>query len=176
MKQCTSASILTLPKLTKERSNNCRISTEDILLEEATQLCNVCSCTLAEDNVTCVKCSHLCLASCMNLANSEVCQSCLAAEEQLYQHQNTMDHEQTQNTQTSGRIEPVTCTSTDLTALSTLPAVAGRGAKSMNCSVTAAVVSNKEFRQLEGKLKKWENELKLREAKITDKSNENHRL
>ena len=67
-----------------------------------------------------------------------------------------MDHEQTQNTQTSGRIEPVTCTSTDLTALPTLPAVAGRGAKYMNCSVTDAVVGNKELRQLEGKLKKWE--------------------
>ena len=128
MKHCTSASILTLSKLTKERSNTCRTTTEDILLEEATQLCNVCSCTLAEDNVTRVKCSHLCLAGCMYPDNSEVCQPCLAAVEKLNQHQNTMDHEQTQNTQTSGRIEPVTCTSTDLTALPTLPAVAGRGA------------------------------------------------
>ena len=158
MKRCTSASIHTLPKLTQERSNNCRTSTEDILYEETTQLRYVCYCTLAEDDVTCVKCSHLCHASCMNPDNSEVCQSCLAAEEQLNQHQDTMDHEQTQNTQTSGRIEPVTCTSTDLTGLPKLPAVAGRGAKSMNCSVTAAVVGSKELRQLEGKLKKWENE------------------
>ena len=57
---------------------------------------------------------------------------------------------------------------TDLTALPTLPAVARRGCKSVNCNVTAAVFGNKDLRQLEGKLKKWENELKLLEAKITD--------
>ena len=154
MKRCTSASRLRLPKLTQERSNNCRTSAEDILLEEATQLCNVCSCTLAEDDVTCVKCSHLCHASCMNPDNSEVCQSCLAAEEQLnIKIQWILNKPKIPKVQTD-RIEPVSCPSTDLTALLTLPAVARRGAKSKNCNVTAAVVGSKDLRQLKGKFNK----------------------
>ena len=37
-------------------------------------------------------------------------------------------------------------------------------------------VKHKDLRQLESKLKKWENELKLREAKINENSSETRRL
>ena len=189
MKRCTSASQLKLPKLTQQRVSSRDTIASDILHKEVSQLCNVCSSTIAEDDTTCLKCSHLCHASCMGPGHIDVCKSCLAAEDQISQQIYTSNLEQSpdgSSMEKKRRIEDVSASQTHISS--------SKGAKQKvkTFSTGAASSANsfpnpphiedgygvkhKDLRQLESKLKKWENELKLREARITDSTEEAQRL
>ena len=104
MKRCTSASQLKLSKLSHERASHRDSEANDLLLEEVAQLCNVCSRTITEDDIACIKCNLISHLNCMDLSNSDECLACAAVESQQNPNkdcQNKLANSQETNAQLS---------------------------------------------------------------------------
>ena len=157
-------------------------------------MCAICSCTIADD-ITCMKCNHTCHSGCMDEDNSDICTACMAAEQQLmaYNIQDSNPNFRDNQKSTpliSATLSPVLIASpsrpkTDSSqscqkqcTTGAIPQVLGDPTKKAVSKPDndSAIPKYRELRQQEGKLKKWENEPKLREAKIEDKTSETRRL
>ena len=201
LKRCSSAPHLKLPRLNNDRESNQPTSAADILQEEASQLCTVCSRTIAEDDIKCEKCKQTCHISCMYESNSDMCISCTAAEAQMNLLTILEHAEDTQppscnssltqsSTPTlSGSQSPLVSTATPISVPdgneininipqasqkhvpsdTTKPNKQNVNKKIVNKPDSDSIIpKHRDLRQQETKLKKWENELKLREAKIDE--------
>ena len=191
MKRCTSASQLKLPKLSYERASSHETAANDLLLEEVSQLCSVCDHTVTEDDIACLKCNQLCHISCMDPDNSDICIACVSAENQIHQTSN-IEHntvkpcdKMVNQTPIVNQLSNANCVQTNNQSKNIKPVLINiSSTDSMKCEKSVvktepegqANVKYKDLRQLESKLKKWENELKLKEAKITENASETRRL
>ena len=193
LKRCTSAPQLKIPKLRRERIFSSESAATDQLLEELSHPCLICNFIIAEDDAACLKCNHICHSTCMDPDNSDICVSCAAADNQI-QVQHTPNTESFADKSSVDIIskQPVikstsseNCNQTNVNSIDNGSAVVLKpSSESANVSKSEAKtgtdieisVKHKELRQLESKLKKWENELKLGEAKINENSSEIRRL
>ena len=209
LKRYSSAPQLKLPRLSYDRDPNQPTPAGEILHEEMTQVCAICSCTIAEDDITCMKCNQTCHSGCMDEDNSDICTACMAAEDQLMAYNIQDSNPNFRDNQKSTPLIRATPTqpgsqrpslhgatlSPVLKASPSRPKTDSSQSCQKQCTTGAipkvlgdptkkavskpdndsAIPKYRELRQQEGKLKKWENELKLREAKIEDKTSETRR-
>ncbi|MES9884384.1 MAG: hypothetical protein ABW185_26350 [Sedimenticola sp.] len=142
---------------------------QDILSEELSATCTVCSLELTGDEAACTDCSSVCHLTCMDQHHNEMCISCaaLAHQSELHVQQPTIDN-----------LPPTIPTiSSPKQHISVTPEVTLRNeSKATKNSQGANVIKQRELRQQEMKLKKWEEELKIREARNADTLNESKRL
>ncbi|MES9882773.1 MAG: hypothetical protein ABW185_18045 [Sedimenticola sp.] len=168
--------------VTMEQS--CNIA-QDILNEENSATCPVCSQDLLDDEATCSKCYAVCHSQCMNTHDPDICLSCTATNQQMNITPHTQVHTDidsdtqtkhimTENARSVNNTDIHHCgqTKTDTNNSSNKNAEA----KQQRNSSDSNTIKLRELRQLEQRLRKWEDELKFREAKSKDITNECRRL
>lgn len=143
----------------------------EILNEETVILCNVCLCDLLDNKSICDRCGNACHADCMDQNMNENCLSCMASTANLSILASTNNNGATlQSTTESNSLlqasneksKPKSDTATEKT-------------KSKS-DIAAVDIKYKDLRQLETRLKKWEDNLKLRESQISNVEVEFKRL
>ena len=210
LKRYSSAPQLKLPRLSYDRDPNHPTPAGEILHEEIIQVCAICSCTIAEDDIMCMKRNQTCHSGCMDEDSSDICTACMAAEDQLMAY-NIQDPNPNfiDNQKSTPLISPTPSqpgsqrpslhgaapSPVQKASPSRLKSDSSQGCQKQ-CTTGAipkvlvdptkkavskpdndsAIPKHRELRQQVGKLKKWENELKLREAMIEDKTSETRRL
>ncbi|MES9884858.1 MAG: hypothetical protein ABW185_28765 [Sedimenticola sp.] len=129
----------------------------EILRDEIAQSCDVCNMDILSTEVACGKCNAACHINCMDALVTDLCKACAATNNQR---------------ELQGEMETVSIQtpSPDRTNQAKVQV------KDIKSSIQTNSTKQRELRQLEMRLKKWETELKLKEVQFADKEKENRRL
>ena len=173
---------------------------EAILLEETLDTCHVCQTEIESTGNRCSSCLASCHDECMvNGANGEVCLSCGASQAQLElvnAQTPTPDAEAVQGDQS--KLPPARRNSDGVTkeagdasnkvlgeeshprnetqSIAYNQGVKAKQKDKRSTTTDVQSVKHRELRQLESKLRKWEEELKLRETLLSDKEVDRKKL
>ena len=191
--RCVSQNKATLQIPSISNSNDLDTPAIAILIEETGQMCGVCDKNIDTKEVTCDTCKSSCHVTCMVDSDPEKCISCGAYEMQD-QHSSTPEPQVEKRTSSQSTLQP----HIDLSTSNEVEIVQSKSAStsvkdaSVNQETTAPNRSNqskpskkdidgngnkqRELRQWDLKLRKWEEELKLREAKSNDMTKDFSRL
>ena len=181
-------SLLVLPDVSASGS-----AAVDILEEECGSDCNVCHTRIDEPPNRCDYCQSECHDCCMVHASDsgEICLSCAASQTQTDESRQTTDLSQEipkREETREGKIQPcqtlIAVQSAPKTAVETVTAdnelsdhIQRSGTRVKDKKNPDALnVKQRELRQLEIKLKKWEEDLKMQDAKAGSKNNDSRKL
>ena len=181
--QSHSKSILQIPSISNPVSS--ATPAVAILIEETGQICGACDKNMDADGATCDTCKSSCHVNCMLVSDPEKCVSCGANE-----MQEQLSTKSTQQVEGGSPKQPsmLPCQpSMEPHTSQPMPVRHGSSDQSATAPKSVPAKSNKkeidsngnkqrELRQWDTKLRKWEEELKLREAKTNDITKEFSRL
>lgn len=141
--------------------------TAHIMNEETggTITCGACNLTVTDNETACGKCNALCHQKCINM---DICTACAATDSQL-SLQNEACAATDSQLSFQNEVEPDTIFNPQ--SVPVQPRSTGKGPQTITNTI-----KQRELRQLELKLKKWETELKVKDTEYADREKENRRL
>lgn len=155
---------LMIPALSYSPENTVpKTLSESILSDEMGVDCVLCCEPLNNNEVSCEKCSSVCHYSCMSPLNTDICQACMATDEQISQHHaENLRHSSSIFSKSDikqGNKSPRQVSQSDENEKLVIDL------KQREADLSA---KQRELRQLEMKVRKKEDEIRLKEAKIKE--------
>ncbi|MCG7879545.1 MAG: hypothetical protein N0C90_24920 [Candidatus Thiodiazotropha endolucinida] len=166
---------LVLPPMinNNEQSNPVVTEAEGILEEEVGSVCHICDKRIQGTEILCDKCHNSCHRDCSILKNdTDICIACCATESQLAQQKEVSVSQSCEKKPDQTKHLPEAINQSGNLQTSNKQS-SGNGATKADSN---ASMKQRELRLLENKLRKWEDDLKLREIKLTEQHKENRRL
>ena len=145
----------------------------EILKEETLSMCPICDTCINEAESVCSTCTSIFHSKCMSETNEEMCLACASTEMQIAEANTSMKvntlhspgpRENLSNINTQKPEHSIQSNQKEQQTLSLNPV---RSKKDSSISQTNSL-KQRELRQTELRLRKWEDELKVREAKCTE--------
>ena len=173
--------ILPSPPKRSEQTSPAITEAAGILEEELGSSCHICSDRIFDNETSCDKCQNTCHRKCLvSNEHSDICIACCATDSQLNHQKGTILSQTTSDNLGSVSIN---CDNINRPGNSKTSEQSSKNNKQPNSNISKqtstdsnANMKQRELRQLETKLRKWEDDLKIRELKLSDKDKENRRL
>ena len=181
---------LTIPSLVHESpSNNVLSEAAGILEEEIGTLCCVCDDRIYDTETTCSKCNNSCHAGCATACDgTDQCIGCCATDNQLNKNNDiNLENATVLDENINKNVDGIGLKTSNSQCMKINKGDNSNGNKDNsiikhNKDVIKGAPSDcipmkqRELRQLENKLRKWEDDLKMRESRLLEQNKENRRL